>query len=237
MELSILEEELKKQGINVYLSKMALHPVDGEKKEFSQLFLIAKEESIAVDKNGIVRIDDNYLDIKYCNENEFLFESNRTTENKRYLLSKLYKMLNEEYLGGRKTMIYHEVGEVFYHGVDKVKTIEISKDEFRCKDCYFNNHCCVMNCRANQRKDEKYIKFIKIEETAENNGGSTDYYKLPAGATELQDLIEHKDMGFGIGNIFKAAYRLGNCEHSNRVRDLNKIIWFARRELKRIKES
>lgn len=66
---------------------------------------------------------------------------------------------------------------------------------------------------------------------AENYGGSTDYYKLPESATDLQDLIEHKDMNFATGNIFKAAYRLGNCSHSDKIRDLNKIIWFANREL------
>lgn len=74
-----------------------------------------------------------------------------------------------------------------------------------------------------------------MEIKAENNGGSTDYYKLPAGATELQDLIEHKNMSFSVGNIFKASYRLEECEHSDKVRDLNKIIWFANRELNRLK--
>lgn len=70
-----------------------------------------------------------------------------------------------------------------------------------------------------------------MSDITKNNGGSTDYYKLPAGATELQDLIEYEDMSFSVGNIFKSCYRLGNCEHSDRVRDLNKIIWFAQREL------
>jgi len=71
--------------------------------------------------------------------------------------------------------------------------------------------------------------------TDKNNGGSTDYYKLPSGATELQDLIEYKNMGFSVGNIMKSAYRLGECDHSDKIRDLNKIIWFAKRELSRLK--
>lgn len=37
-----------------------------------------------------------------------------------------------------------------------------------------------------------------------SDGGSTSYYELPAGATELNDLIEHKGMSFTLGNIFKA---------------------------------
>jgi hypothetical protein len=64
-----------------------------------------------------------------------------------------------------------------------------------------------------------------------DNGGSTSYYKLPQGAKDIQDLIEYKNMNFSVGNIFKSCYRLGNCDHSDRVRDLNKIIWFAEREL------
>ena len=67
------------------------------------------------------------------------------------------------------------------------------------------------------------------EDTA---GGSTpSQYGLPDGAKELQDLIEYREMNFAVGNIFKAAYRLGKCDHSDRMRDLRKIQWFVEREL------
>ena len=69
---------------------------------------------------------------------------------------------------------------------------------------------------------------------ADNNGGSTDYYKLPSNSIDLQDLIEFKQMNFSQANIFKAIYRGGNQDHSDYERDLNKIIWFANRELKRV---
>ena len=65
----------------------------------------------------------------------------------------------------------------------------------------------------------------------DNHGGSTDYYKLPPGATDLQDLIEYKKMRFSRANIFKAAYRLGE-KGEDIIYDLNKIIWFAERLLK-----
>jgi len=66
-------------------------------------------------------------------------------------------------------------------------------------------------------------------------GGSTpSQYALPIGASELQDLIEHRGMNFAVGNIFKAAFRLGHCDHSDPARDLRKIIYFAERELERI---
>lgn len=72
---------------------------------------------------------------------------------------------------------------------------------------------------------------------SENNGGSTDYYKLPAGATELNDLIEAKNMPFWRGNIFKAAYRLGEKDVATEEYDLNKIIYFANRRLAMIRKE
>jgi aminopeptidase N len=68
-----------------------------------------------------------------------------------------------------------------------------------------------------------------------NVGGSTPgQYALPADATELQDLIEYREMNFALGNIFKAAYRNGTCSHSDELREINKILWFATRERRRI---
>lgn len=62
-----------------------------------------------------------------------------------------------------------------------------------------------------------------------SDGGSTDYYKIPPGAVELNDLIEHKEMSFALGNIFKACYRLGEKEGNDTLYDINKIIYFAER--------
>ena len=74
-------------------------------------------------------------------------------------------------------------------------------------------------------------KFVK-----QNNGNDTDYYKIPADAEMLQDLIEHKNMGWNIANVFKSCYRINDSTHSSYERDLNKILWFANRELNRIKK-
>lgn len=60
-----------------------------------------------------------------------------------------------------------------------------------------------------------------------SDGGSTSYYELSAGATELNDLIEHKGMSFAPGNIFKACYRFGEKDAANRMYDLNKILYFV----------
>jgi hypothetical protein len=65
----------------------------------------------------------------------------------------------------------------------------------------------------------------------QNNGGRTDYYDVPAGAETLADLIEHKDMPFWRGEIFKACYRIGGKDNTTEIRELNKIIYNATRRL------
>lgn len=70
----------------------------------------------------------------------------------------------------------------------------------------------------------------------QSDGSSSDYYKLPEGAEELIDLIEHRRMSFAQGNIFKACYRLGQKSGIDDAYDLRKIIYFAKRELSRIEK-
>lgn len=64
-----------------------------------------------------------------------------------------------------------------------------------------------------------------------SDGGSTSYYQIPEGATELNDLIEAKGMGFALGNIFKACYRLGEKEGTDLEYDIKKIVYFAQERL------
>ena len=75
--------------------------------------------------------------------------------------------------------------------------------------------------------------LLKEIEGAGRPGGSTpSQYALPVNAVDLQDLIEYRGMSFSEGNIFKAVYRLGQCDHSSRLRDLRKIAWFTERLIK-----
>lgn len=76
--------------------------------------------------------------------------------------------------------------------------------------------------------DDEYTDYTVSQEY---NGGPSDYYDLPDYAETLNDLIEYKEMSFAQGNIFKAAYRLGNKEGVKKEYDLNKIIYFAERML------
>lgn len=83
-------------------------------------------------------------------------------------------------------------------------------------------------------EENKNIQFnfeIEEEKDGHNNGGKTDYYDLPVGSENLQDLIEHKYMSWNIANVFKAMYRYSENHHSTKLRDLYKAKWFIEREI------
>ena len=67
-----------------------------------------------------------------------------------------------------------------------------------------------------------------------SDGSSADYYKLPDGATQLQDLISHRDMNAQIGEIQRAVYRYGMASHSDKLRDAKKIKFYIDAEIKRL---
>ena len=70
-----------------------------------------------------------------------------------------------------------------------------------------------------------------------SDGGPSVYYDFPEGCITLNDLIEHKGMSFAQGNIFKAAYRLGNKEGTSLEYDLKKIKYYADRMLNQIQKG
>lgn len=67
-----------------------------------------------------------------------------------------------------------------------------------------------------------------------SDGSTADYYVLPEGATQLQDLISHRDMNSQIGEIFRACYRYGIVSHSDKMRDAKKIRFYAQAEVERL---
>lgn len=70
--------------------------------------------------------------------------------------------------------------------------------------------------------------------TVTSDGSTASYYELPAGSTELQHLISHRDMNAQIGEIFRACYRYGIASHSNRLRDARKIKFYIDAEIERL---
>ena len=69
-----------------------------------------------------------------------------------------------------------------------------------------------------------------------SNGATASYYELPAGATQLQDLISDRDMNAQIGEVFRACYRYGRVSHSDKLRDAKKILFYAQAEVKRLEK-
>lgn len=66
-------------------------------------------------------------------------------------------------------------------------------------------------------------------------GGSTHYYQLPEGATQLNHLIRHKRMSHPVGEAFCALYRLHDTGEA--IRSLEKVIYYAQLEMDFLKEE
>jgi|TARA_Y100000310_G_scaffold146443_1_gene145787 hypothetical protein len=71
----------------------------------------------------------------------------------------------------------------------------------------------------------------------EATGLGNNYYRLPPDATGIQDLIEYKNMPFGIANIFKACYRFGEKPGVSELYDAQKMKWFAERKIAEIEKE
>jgi uncharacterized Zn finger protein (UPF0148 family) len=94
-----------------------------------------------------------------------------------------------------------------------------------------------LTCSANTKEAIETAVAAKLQKKPDANDGSnngTSHYNLPKGATEVKHLIWHKNMNAQVGEIFRAAYRLGTASHSSRERDLKKIIAYAEQELERM---
>ena len=72
-----------------------------------------------------------------------------------------------------------------------------------------------------------------------NNCGETDYYRIKDDWNSFQDVIEDRCMNYAQGNILKVActFNIGRHDGTNYERDLNKIVYFANRELNKLKDK
>jgi len=69
---------------------------------------------------------------------------------------------------------------------------------------------------------------------SKSDGSTASYYELPPDASELQDLISHKDMNAQVGEAFRSLYRFGESSHSTKKRDARKVIFYMQAEIERI---
>jgi hypothetical protein len=80
------------------------------------------------------------------------------------------------------------------------------------------------------------LEHIKARRKERSDGSTASYYELPEGATELQDLISAKNMNAQIGEIFRECYRYGQASHSDEIRGIKKILFYAKAELERLQK-
>lgn len=90
-----------------------------------------------------------------------------------------------------------------------------------CNDCLW-----LVSCRATNSALTK----------SKSDGSTAAYYELPTNAKELQDLIAFRNMNAQLGEIFRACYRYGMVAHSPKIRDIKKIIFYAKAELARLEK-
>jgi hypothetical protein len=67
-----------------------------------------------------------------------------------------------------------------------------------------------------------------------SDGSTAEYYEIPEGCRELQDLISYLDANAQIGEILRACMRYGKVEHSNKLRDARKIKFYIEAEIERL---
>lgn len=76
-----------------------------------------------------------------------------------------------------------------------------------------------------------------MSEKEKSDGLHANYYTLPYTCSQLQDLISHRNMNAQIGEIFRECYRYGLASHSDELRGIKKILFYANAELKRLENA
>lgn len=105
---------------------------------------------------------------------------------------------------------------------------ELTKDE---QGVYSKWYMKLMS----EHKDKS--SYIVTRGSSVSDGSTAEYYKLPEGATQLQDLISHRNMNAQIGEILRACYRYGQASHSDQLRDAKKIKFYIEAEIARLEKQ
>jgi hypothetical protein len=120
------------------------------------------------------------------------------------------------------------VYERFINGRMRIMSSGADKDWVLCKICGgVNNEDAGHICNYTKEPQGSINKVT-------SDGSTASYYELPENATELQDLISAKNMNAQIGEIFRECYRYGLASHSDEMRGIKKILFYAKAELERL---
>ena len=93
-------------------------------------------------------------------------------------------------------------------------------------------------------EDERLLLKMKTLDQApheqnakiKSDGSTASYYELPEGATQLQDLISHRNMNAQLGEIFRECYRYGQASHCDELRGAKKIKFYIDAEITRLEK-
>lgn len=126
--------------------------------------------------------------------------------------------LGAEYCGGIKVE--------FEKVVDYTKDINIKEEDKQILD-------------ELKKSGKPYLEIINIIKNTDtfkkhNGGDGNGYYNLPKEATQLQDLIEFKNMNGNIKDIFKACWRKGDKKGVDEIYDVEKMVYYSLREAGRV---
>lgn len=110
------------------------------------------------------------------------------------------------------------------------------------KEHYTHQVCasCSTTSTGNTNWEPKAPAEIPTITTAKDDGKTTACYDIPEHAKTLDDLIEHKNMPFWLGTIFKVCYayeeRATRNVAASQLRELNKIGYYQKRGLNLLTE-
>ncbi len=144
-------------------------------------------------------------------------------------------------IGNGKTSFFKNKGDMDRIKTNAQKEINRVIKKSEQKEIKTKSFGEVFDKAIEENQTKKAInKTLEIcnKESSINNGGETDYYQMPANTKECQDLIEDREMNYAQGCIMKVAFtfNVGRHDGTTYERELNKIIWCAKRELARIKK-
>ena len=89
----------------------------------------------------------------------------------------------------------------------------------------------------NQVKNEEIEEKIEVPDDSVDNGGKTSYYQFPSNVRDVDALANWLKLEPSLYNILKSIVRLGRQDHSEELRDRNKIVYYANLQLKFFKDA
>lgn len=116
-----------------------------------------------------------------------------------------------------------------------VNDIDTNCDNIKCSCCPFSsfNNIDRLSCEKRMSINNKKI----AESWIKRNYKSIDHVNSPShytqGNIEVIEVIEDWKLNYNLGNAIKY---IGRCEHKgNKKQDLEKAIWYIKREIERCK--